>query len=162
MSNHNVSVRSSQWGVVPKKNIEAIVHELQLIEQRDNVITAEAVVAAARPARSPIHSYFDWDNNSAADKFRLWQARMLIRTVNVIYEGLPDKQTRGFVNIKVDVGTDEPQRGYLGIARVLSDADMRSQLLERARHELREWRKRYNDLNELAAIFEAIDNNTTE
>ena len=37
------------------------------------------VVQSARPASSPLHDQFDWDDGSAAHAFRLEQARRLIR-----------------------------------------------------------------------------------
>ena len=46
-------------------------------------ITAHAVLDAARPASSPIHDCFDWDDSEAAEKWRLEQARELIRRVKI-------------------------------------------------------------------------------
>ena len=46
-------------------------------------ITAPAVLDAARPASSPIHDCFDWNDSEAAEKWRLEQARELIRRVKI-------------------------------------------------------------------------------
>ena len=46
-------------------------------------ITAHAVLDAARPASSPIHDCFDWNDSEAAEKWRLEQARELIRRVKI-------------------------------------------------------------------------------
>lgn len=37
------------------------------------------VVNAARPANSPLHPYFEWDNDKCGEKYRLLQAAKLIR-----------------------------------------------------------------------------------
>ena len=46
-------------------------------------ITAHAVLDAARPESSPIHDCFDWNDSEAAEKWRLEQARELIRRVKI-------------------------------------------------------------------------------
>lgn len=46
-------------------------------------ITAPEVLDAARPESSPIHDCFDWNDSEAAEKWRLEQARELIRRVKI-------------------------------------------------------------------------------
>lgn len=141
---------------VSKRDIPQIKRLLNDIEQRYGIIKPQAVVDAARSPDSPIHQYFTWDDREAADQHRLWQARKLIACVTVTYKG-GGPVNRGYVNLKIQTATG-PERGYVGIVRALSDEDMRAQFLERARLEAREWRRRYQDLNELASVFAAIDN----
>ena len=38
-------------------------------------VTPEEVIDAARRTDSPLHDYFDWDDTSAAHKYRIEQAR---------------------------------------------------------------------------------------
>lgn len=149
---------SKNWGMVPKDKIPIVVREIERIESRDGVITADAVLKAATPASSPLHEYFEWNNTEAAKKYRLWQARMLIRSVAVVYEeDGRGKYNRGFVNLNVTTdGTTE--RGYIGIARAMNDTELRAQLLEQAKQEAVDWRNRYRNLTELASVFDAIDN----
>lgn len=42
------------------------------------------VVEAARPKEAPLHRFFEWDNGKAARKFRIEQARWLVRSVRVV------------------------------------------------------------------------------
>jgi len=51
--------------------------------EKSGRITAHAVLDAARPASSPIHDCFDWNDSEAAEKWRLEQARELIRRVKI-------------------------------------------------------------------------------
>lgn len=152
------TTNSKSWGVVPKTKIPIVVREIERIEARDGVITADAVLESATPSSSPLHEYFEWNNGTAAKNYRLWQARMLIRSVSVVYEeDGKGKYNRGFVNLSVTTnGTTE--RGYIGIARAMNDAELREQLLEQARQEAVDWRNRYRNLTELANVFTAIDN----
>lgn len=149
---------SKNWGMVPKNKIPIVVREMERIERRDGVITADAVLQSATPSSSPLHEYFEWNNTEAAKKYRLWQARMLIRSVSVVYEeDGTGRYNRGFVNLSV-VTEEGASRGYIGIARAMNDTELRAQLLEQARQEAVDWRNRYRNLNELAAVFDAIDN----
>ena len=59
--------------------------------QRDGSLTASGVVAEARDEASPLHPCFEWDDTEAAHQYRLDQARVLMRTVRITYDG---EQTR--------------------------------------------------------------------
>lgn len=112
------------------------------------------IVADAQSARSPLHPYFEWDNDKAAYLYRIEQARFLIRKLVVADIGgnQSENPIRAFVSITTD---DHPS--YHGIASVMSDETMRAQLLEKAHVEFHAWRDRYKDLQELAEIFAAHD-----
>ncbi len=45
--------------------------------------TASNLIKEARKKRSPLHSIFEWDDTEAAREYRLMQARMLIRSLQV-------------------------------------------------------------------------------
>jgi len=38
---------------------------------------------SARPASSPLHRLFDWNNTTAGEKYRLWQARWYIASLTI-------------------------------------------------------------------------------
>lgn len=54
---------------------------------RDNhggKLTPEAVVEDATEASHPLHLFFTWDNEEAGHKYRLIEARALIRSVKIV------------------------------------------------------------------------------
>lgn len=117
------------------------------------VLMPEAVVEAARPAASPLHSRFEWDDTAAAHAHRLWQARQLISiTINVCPRSKSDEQV--WVSLTPD---RKGEGGYRSLVTVLSDPDMRAQLLADALEELSIFRAKYKHLRELAEVFAAID-----
>lgn len=75
ISSHALSVK----GV----DAERVAVELERLEQEHNGLTAEIVLQAARRKRSELHKLFEWDDSSAAEKWRMHQARNLIRSVRV-------------------------------------------------------------------------------
>ena len=57
--------------------------EIKKLYDKNKVITPPMVVDAARPEQSPLHPAFEWRDDLAAEQYRLYQARSLIRTVQV-------------------------------------------------------------------------------
>lgn len=117
-------------------------------------LTPDAVVADARNPNSPLHSHFEWDNGKAAEQHRLAQARRLIRAVVVTYvmSDHPAVRTRAYTHIH-----EGETSHYRSTDQALSQKRTREMVLRRAWDELRQWRRRYRDLNELARVFAAVD-----
>jgi hypothetical protein len=59
--------------------------ELQAIYDREGRLTPSLVVTAATPPAHPLHSHFEWDDGTAAERYREVQARGLIQRVKVTY-----------------------------------------------------------------------------
>ena len=115
-------------------------------------LTPEAVVSAAKDEDNPLHPYFTWDDTEAAHRWRLEQARKLIRlSVTVI------KQDTQPVRAYVSLLNDRGKNGYRATIDVLSDEDLRDQLLQCALRELAAFRHKYSVLSELAELFEVAD-----
>lgn len=127
---------------------QAVIEVLKRIEKRDQVITPEAVVGEASDLESPIHDLFDWDDSSAAVKYRVHQARILINHVKVELVG---KETEGYYNVKVEVG-NEIKQGYVSAERVFKESDLHAQIVKGAVQELKYWQTKYDDIQELSGI----------
>jgi len=108
-----------------------ITHELKALE-RDGRLYPADVVNAARPKSSPLHRYFDWDDRSAAEKYRLDQARALIRSVQA------EVRITSGVHFAVPVYVRDPraQKGDAGYVAVTAKPS-RDLSLEIARNEVR-------------------------
>jgi len=128
-----------------------IQEELAKIAKRNGgVLMPAAVVKAARRESSPLHDRFTWDDSKAAQKHRLWEARQLIVTVRVIVND--SEPFNAYISLK----PDRPEGGgYRAMVEVLSDKELRAQMLGDALAELEVFRKKYKDLKELASVFAA-------
>lgn len=122
--------------------------------RRNGRLTPDAVLDAAKDKKSPLHRYFDWDDKSAAGKYRINQAGMLIRSITVIVEVKkgPRQKFRAFVSVRRD-----KDRSYTSIGHAMSEAGLRKQVLHDAWAELEGWRKRYANLSEFAKVHTVID-----
>jgi len=65
-----------------------IESELQRIQDEQGRITPEIVVISAEKPESPLHHLFEWDDSVAGHKYRIEQAREVIRSIRltVTYE----------------------------------------------------------------------------
>lgn len=128
--------------------------ELERIRTRHNGrLEPEWVVHEAKLARNPLHDLFEWDDNVAAQNYRVDQARGIIRSIDVVVEEVEQpKAVRAFVSVVRD-----RDRSYTSVSHAMSDPVLRKQVLADAWAALEAWRKRYAELDELAAVFAVID-----
>jgi len=131
-----------------KRQRKQILEEIR--ESNGGILRPQDVVKAARPKDHPLHSAFEWDNTKAASGYRIWQARELIRvTVNVV------ERTQTTHRMYVSLTNDRnPDGGYRALADVVSDVELRRQMLEEALVDLERLELKYSQLEELAHVFE--------
>lgn len=135
-------------------NPEVISTLVAIAEKNHGVLTPEAVVDHAKRDDSPLHGRFTWDDSEAAHQYRLWQARQLIRvTIKYLPNGSETIPARIFVSLTTDRTNDGG--GYRHIVDVMSDKDMKAQLLRDALDELVRFETKYAALKELADVFQA-------
>lgn len=134
-----------------KSKIVAELH--RIAEKNDGALMPELVVDCARKPSSPLHSCFTWDNSEAAHQYRLWQARQLIRVSVQIVPGTENTTERIWVSLTPDRGNDG---GYRSLISVMSDKQLRAQLLQDALDDMRVFEDKYRRLKELASVFSAM------
>jgi hypothetical protein len=136
---------------VPAQTVGA---ELERIRDRNaGKLDPDMVVHYAKSSNHPLHPLFEWDDNVAAQAYRVDQARQVIRSIEVVVDEAPRaKPTRAFVSVVQD-----RSRHYTSVQVAMSDEQLRGQVVAQALVELEAWRKRYAELMELANVFAAID-----
>jgi hypothetical protein len=92
-----------------------------LSDARQGKLSPEDVVQAARDPDSPLHSQFDWNDDEAAAKWRLEQARTLIRSVRVVFE-VADRQVSTVHYIR-DPSQPARAAGYVDVASLRREPD---------------------------------------
>lgn len=133
---------------------QAVITELRKIAKaHGGRLRPEDVVEAARPVGAPLHSRFQWDNTKAAEAYRVWQARHLIRAC-VEYMPHTEKRTEVFVSLTTDRNKDG---GYRDVRVVLNNPTQREQMLSDAMAEMKSFKEKYASLKELADVFTAMD-----
>lgn len=135
-----------------KFDARRVGRELERIRKANGgAITAELVVEWARDPKSYLHRMFEWNDTKAAHQYRLELARQIVRHV-IVLGSTPETTTRAY-----HVVTMKGKRAYRSTDDIMSDAELRRQLVERALADYRAWEARYRHLKELADIFRAAD-----
>jgi len=116
-------------------------------------ITPEAVLNKAKNKRTELHKCFEWDDSVAGEKYRLIQAREIIRHFVIVTPEETEEEP-----IKVRSYQVTTQRNVYEPTRVIMQKpDEYLALLKRAKAELEAFKQRYKTLSELETIFDAID-----
>jgi hypothetical protein len=137
-----------------KGNAEQVGAALETVRETMGGLTASNVVAAARPKDSTLHRYFLWNEKAAAAKYRETQARHLMASVIVSFR---DETGHTTAPVHAFVALGEKEDRYMPILAVMNEAAARRKLLAVALSELGAFQKKYQNLSELAAIFQAIE-----
>ena len=138
-----------------------------IAEANNGYLDPSHVVVAARDAESVLHDEFEWDDDSAAEQYRLAQAGALIRRVKftVVKQDATSKQvalttTRAYQSRPSKRRGDE--KGYESVQDIMRDPEKRDELIHQVLRELNAYRKRYRDLVALSSVWNAIDDAIAE
>lgn len=127
---------------------ETVQTELSRIaDSNGGVLDPQMVVNESRSESAPLHRLFEWDDTVAAEKYRVVQARFIIR--NQIVEEDDTPTVRSFVHAGGD--------GYAPIRTALQSVDMTEALLKQAKADMDTFRAKYRALKSLAGIVQAMD-----
>lgn len=136
---------------------ESIQQELEHINNLFGNLRPETVVEFAKNPETALHGRFNWEDTEAAHKWRLHQARQVLRVY--VHMDLPKHEepvrVRAFVSLPIDRASNG--QGYRPIDYVLRNDDLRAQMLASAKRELKSFREKYRTLTELSEIHAAID-----
>jgi hypothetical protein len=151
--------KASKGSMIKKEKVQAYGEFLwNFKEENGNVITPAQVIEAAKPKKSPIHDFFEWDNEVAGEKYREWQARYLLGRIEVVITVDGDEQDiKAFHNIVTVVpedGSEGRERGYVTVADLRENPDYLDIVLEDAKKEIVFWEKRYSQYKRLRKFKE--------
>lgn len=139
---------------------DLIKEELETIRKSNNgFLRPQDVVEYARDPNSALHTRFTWDDSEAAEKYRLAEARALIR-VSVVVEANTSEKLRAYVSLTSD---RNELGGYRAIAEVINDEVLIDRLLDDALKELEIFKRKYERLKSVSAlggVFSAIEDVT--
>ena len=132
-----------------KASADMVGRRVAQLEKQHGVCHPKLLVDDARPLTSPLHDLFEWDDQAAAESYRIDQARGVLQAIRVVFqEG--DEPVMAFVHVRL-----EGAPGYVSIIRAMSDGEMREQVLGDALAALEALKRRYDGLRELQPVWQA-------
>lgn len=133
-----------------KADAQKVCNELRQIGEE---FTPEEIVEAAKDNTKELHKCFEWDNDKAANSYRLYQARILTSQIIFKRETVEDEPSP--TPVRVFNKTDS-SGGYKIPERTFKVQSEYESLLQRAYAELRAFKLKYQALSELSEIFDLI------
>jgi hypothetical protein len=123
---------------------------IAIARKNDGVLRPIDVVEYARDKNTALHSSFEWDDNKAAEEYRLWQAREIIRVTVTM---LPNVESPVKVFVSLNEDRKENGGGYRFLADVMTNTAQRNLFLKEAFAEFKRWELKYKTLKELTPLF---------
>lgn len=121
-------------------------------------VSPNDLLAVAKRKNHVLHSIFEWNDDEAAKQHRLTQARTLLRSIEVVYDELPERPMRSHEIVQTKKrGDDQSQTLYTTTDLAMADPVARDALIATAIRQAMAFRRRFQNLRELQLIFEAID-----
>lgn len=119
--------------------------------------SGKEIVDAARDESSPIHHLFEWNDEIAAEGYRVYQANYYVRKIKVVI-ATPDgpERVREFHSVRIRCETKE-SREFAPLERIRLDPGLSDQVVNRALNELIAWKRKYMTYRSIfSGVFDAI------
>lgn len=128
---------------------------LSIRYQNGGRLTPEAVVTAAEPPDHPLHHHFTWNDEEAARRYRIVQARRLIRVVRVEFTNAEGERD----TIRAFHSVPDPasgQRVYQPLEDIAEPDSVQGRILLRAMEmDWRALKRRYGRMASFMAMVRA-------
>jgi hypothetical protein len=118
----------------------------RITEENKGHLTPEAVVSAARSPRHVLHRHFDWNDATAAESWRLSQARGVIRSVKIVAED-HDRPLPAFLSVHSTHGTS-----YRPLSEIMVSKDLQRRVMVQAEKDLASFETRYRNLQDICVL----------
>ena len=148
-----MNYRNYSWSVdVYHVDANKVGKELEEVE-KNMELNAKNVLEYAKNPKTTLNKMFDWDDTSAANKYRLQQAGQIIKNIQVDFVNKNEEvvPVRAFVKT-----TKKYSENYQNIESVVSDSEKYAMLLSKAYAELNSTKRRYSELEEIQELLKDI------
>lgn len=146
-----------QWksGSRIKGNAQKSGELFEQLAATEEGLTAETLLTANIPENAPLHGDYEWEDSAAAHQWRLHQSRNFINSlVTVVQEDTEEEEKPAPVRAFF-ITTEESK--YEPIGAIVKEQTKYDRLLDTAFRELQAFRRKYESLKELKAVFDAIN-----
>jgi hypothetical protein len=144
-----------------RKKIAAELESLR-VASGDGSLSPVAILAwASAHPKSALYGTFEWDDTKAAKEHRLWQARQMIHTYEVVHLEQPEQGMTSIPLISVPSrrrGSNSDEGSYVRRDVIMDRPDYRQSVLAEQIKLLETMRTNYGWLSELDDVWAVIDN----
>jgi hypothetical protein len=134
-----------------------VCNEIEIIQEKENKITAESLVQyAEKKKNSELSKCFEWDDTEAAKEYRLAQARKILNHIIIEYkisESEECLQIRKYEIITIKNDDDKSEKNYVDIITAISKKDQRKQIFNNINQALDQVKEKLNNYNKLTELI---------
>lgn len=136
-----------------KANPQASGELFEKLSETEEGLTAQTLLNANKPKNAPLHNDYEWDNDKAAEEWRLHQSRHFLNSLTVVLvnDDTAENVTTRAVHITTELHKYEP------ITAIIQNENKYDVLLKNAFSELESFKRKYEVLKELKPIFDLLD-----
>ena len=135
---------------------EVVGETMEKIEARDGEVTKESFLEESRPEEAPTHVLFEWNDEVAAEKYRLHQSKTIINNLRI--EIVTDEAEPKTVKAYINTAESQHQKArYINFENAICDDRTKGIMYRNALAELAAFKRKYKELKELDALFTEID-----
>lgn len=161
------------WGAVSRSvSAEVVGRTLERLEAENGYVDRKDFLEVSRPADSPTHNLFEWDDSVAAERYRLNQSRNIINDLEIEVVECNGEEIQVNMEVTHDVSvlagcrsvafvncgdSRQSKVRYTNIVQAMSAEETRANVLRHAMAELKMFQRKYNACCELAGLFAEID-----
>lgn len=136
---------------VPAQKVGELMEKL---ERSKNGLSPSSLLEASRKDGTLLHEYFDWDDTSAAEKWRMSQAQGLILNVRVVIKETDSDheiKERGFVP------TTDRKSAYVSLQTAFSNEEWKKSLLNQVKTDMETFIAKYRRLQEVQSVIAQME-----
>lgn len=121
-------------------------------------VEPEQIVEKARDEQTELHGCFEWDDSIAAERYRVEQAKDVVRHIYLVRKEPEQTETDKPILFKARAFSHTPGTpGYTQTVQIVKQDDRYQLLLQQAYDDLHAFKRKYECLAELKPIFDLID-----
>ena len=144
-----------KWSSASYKGVSAdkVGRELEGIERESELTNVSVLEYAKNNKNSELNKCFDWNDETAGEKWRLQQASNILSSISIVVNEQEPKETvKAFINIK----TTEEKRVFKNVVSVIENDEEYTQLKERAKRDFISYKEKYNKILRLKDLKSII------
>jgi len=139
---------------ITKTYNKKVIEEILRVKKQKG-LTARNIVNVAKNKKNPLHRFFEWDNKIAGNFYRLQRAREIINDIKITVD---EKEMFAFENVTFNVDdSDVKHKEYVSFEEVISNKQLRIQIIQSALKHLIYWKNKYEEYKELSPIIKSIE-----
>lgn len=132
-----------------KGNARQVYEEIQTL---GDSYTPYDIVELAKDPQTELHKCFEWDDTTAAKKWRIHTAKQICCSLKVVVT----QENKEPVAYRL-IQADKEEKVYKPVVFTVRHEDDYARLLRQAKEELAAFKKRYKSIVELESVIDEID-----